>query len=180
MHTTQGDTLEYNSQDFEQRLASRSNYQSKTEGYLSPNAYSSGGSTRIGYHSNTEDQQRVYTEQTRPRQKGESDVEDYTTRVKNVKRVLENFNLALAASPRPQNIQSDYAILKTNYQALWHVFIEGEEVRDQLLENFADVGKKIQEFKTEYDIKINDFQLENIKLQSEIRLLKEQKDVKVC
>ena len=106
-------------------------------------------------------------------------MEDYADRAKNAKRVLENFNLALRASPHPQNIQSDYAILKKNYLALYELFIEGEEVREQLLENFADVGKKIQEFKTEYDIKINDSQLENIKLQSEIRLLKESKDVKV-
>lgn len=174
----QNETLEFNSQDFDKRIHGHSSYQSKGDGYFSPTAYTT-TSTRAGYQTTYAEQQRMDTEPPKQRQKSENYLEDYNDRVKHAKKILENFNLALAGSPRPQSIQNDYAILKKNYQALWELFVEGEEVREQLLENFTDVAKKIQEFKTEYDIKLNDFQLENIKLQSEIRLLKEHKDVKV-
>lgn len=123
--------------------------------------------------------ERVHDRQRQVAPKDEDYIADYNERVSSAIHILENFNKTLSSSPRGQNLQAEHTMLKKNYQALWQLFVEGEDVRDQITNDYLKLSTTIQEFKTEYDIRFNDLQLENIKLQSEVRLLKEEKDMKV-
>jgi len=105
----------------------------------------------------------------------ESYFADYNRKVKDIMGTIEDFMVAEINTLKKDKLPTEYYHLRRNFDILYRVFKEGENVNSALVKDFLDLGLSINQFKQDYDMRLEDAQNHQQQLQNQFSQIIEEK-----
>jgi len=108
----------------------------------------------------------------------ESYFADYNRKVKDIMGTIEDFMVAEINTLKKDKLPTEYYHLRRNFDILYRVFKEGENVNSALVKDFLDLGLSINQFKQDYDMRLEDAQNHQQQLQAQFGQIIEEKGLR--